>query len=273
MMRFSPLNPIEFFPVASTCRSNLPHLFCTSDHISFQCFHHPSEPPGALSLVDAQTKQTMAHLTWLCHKINLGLSVSLYTLRGFDAGQYCICIGNEYVSPAIEITDVADRIEGTVLLQYCNHNNYQCMDYYPDVNGRLMFLDLRLDGGFKDSDWEFSVETDFFTTQHADVVVLPSQDVTSKKLTIGKSHGVPTGIGKHLNRIFSCDTVYINGVKYVRESGKELEVSEISKDRFVFRLPVREAAIYNCAIENANQLSLRRTPVTLRRASNYLRQL
>lgn len=62
-----------------------------------------------------------------------------------------------------------------------------------------------------------------FEDQPANVVRLSSFVFRSFKLIIGNAHGVPDWIADKINRIFSCDTVLLNGKQFVRPEGSKMD--------------------------------------------------
>ncbi len=78
-----------------------------------------------------------------------------------------------------------------------------------------------------------------------------------------------------VNRIFSCDYVFIDGIRYSR-SGNVVPIckdSDTEEARSVFTIQIREARFLNPEIEHIIRLYLRRTPNNIRKSGQILRRV
>lgn len=274
-LRFSPYNPILFGVLdGAEINGEYGKIFSVSDHVLFECFHSPCMRPGNMSLIDDKTGDVVFPLSWNTLQLNDSDCVSFYELRNIMPGQYRI-VFDDFKSESFSIIADDDVIDATALIQYSQSNNRNRKDIYANIGKIRRFFDLRLPGGFLDRDWSFGVDNEVFLTDKSDQVELYSVDTTDKILTIGPTSGLPLHIGEMINRILSCDLVYVDGVRYTRvnDSAPEAVQVEPDKDLFIFKQSLRQSLILNAEFERLNQLSLRRAPHRLRRIDNKLRKV
>lgn len=275
-MRFSPFNPIYFSKggVAEDAIAGYVHIFSTDDHILTQIFHDASIIPPFLELVDCNTDETLFQLNWSTYNINRSEAVSFYELRGLDAGDYMLKVG-EYVSNPIHITADINELAETVLIQYSMRTNVSRTDIYPIINGLPKYFEIRLNGGFKDDGWSFSVENDQFATDKADVVILQSVEATDKVLTIGDSVGEPSWIGKKIGFILVCELLFVDGCRFSKSDDSEVEIIDGNVDgtKFAYAVTLRQARYENAAFERIIRSTLRRVPANLRKANRHHRKI
>lgn len=247
--------------------------YSASDRILVQVFHGVAESIGRLTLRDECSGECFP-LTWGTISVNDNLKMSFYEVTGLVAGIYTLSLG-EMVSNPFQILSGESGLEDTVLVQCSQLDNKGRTDMMPVINGVRRFFDFRMVGGFYDKDWSFKVENDFFVTGRSDLVETYSLDITEKSLTIGSSAGVPVWVGDMLNRMFSCDTVYIDGVRYSRPDGALMERMDanVSKDCFVFSQLLRESHYREADIEFSERVCLRRASSYFRRTVNNFRKI
>lgn len=275
-MRISHFTPVYFSmnDIDYNAIQNGTHIFSTTDHILLETFHLLNEPMPALLLINAETGVEISTLTWNSIGINATERLSFYELRDLLPGYYKIMFG-DCISNLIYVTDNNAELDNTVRIQYAMKDNKCRRDFMSWINGRCVYADFRIHGGFLDSDWSFYVENEQFVTASQDIVELYALDYTEKVLTIGLSAGTSAWNGEMVNRILSCDYVFIDGIRYSR-SGNSTPVikdSDINGTRFVYTQNLREAHFLNAESERANRLYLRRTPSKFRRTNNHLRKL
>lgn len=101
-------------------------------------------------------------------------------------------------------------------------------------------------GGFVDDGVSFTVDNEQFITAEADIVELYSLENYQKKLMVGYSYGVPIWFGALLNKLLTCQYVYIDGVRHVRfeSSVPQKEQVLIGHNSFVFSQMLQEV-LYN----------------------------
>lgn len=267
-MIFSPFNPVLFNPTV-----DIHHIYSPSDHIMIECFADISEQVPSPRLCEADGGNPVSSLSWI--RMPIGDRILLfYVFRGLPVGNYKIKVG-ESDSNVIHVTDDEDVLSQTVLLQYRNRSNSGRYDLVSKINGVPFFFDFRIPGGIKDSDWSFGVENRQFSTDNNDVVELQAIDITNKMLTLGYSSGVPAWEAGMINRIFSCDLVYVDGDRYSRceESTPLLIDSDPSGKKSVYKIMLRQDHCVDPAFERTNRIALRRTPTHLRRTTQNLRKI
>ncbi|RXE62441.1 hypothetical protein [Paramuribaculum intestinale] len=272
MIRFSPFNPIYF----GSRHGISPMLgyrcvFSDSDHIMLQCFHNVDEKPGDISIVDVETSHTVANISWFQWPIGNHV-LSFYELRGLFCGKYRLFIGDDIASCEIIITDDCNILDNTILVQFCQQSNKDRTDIATWINGTQYYIDFRIPGGFLDKDWEFGVDNEQMSTPMYDLIDIHSVDITDKRLTVGFSEGVPVWVGELLNRAFSCDLVYIDGIRYTRVDGERLQKYEAGNG-MIFTQMLRQSQSLGVKFEWLNQLALRRIPTHIRRTRDDLRKI
>jgi len=184
----------------------------------------------------------------------------LFSSFTLPPGYYSVFITGFGVSEIFRVTDNDTVLSETTLIQYSMKNNRQRNDAVFFIDGMQYFFDFRVHGGFKDSGWSFSCESEQFVTQSADVSQLYSLESTQKRFTLGSSMGVPVWFGEMLNRILSCSHVYFDGLKYCRKESNtpELAVQLEGVDSFVFTQTLQRSVNLDPIIEHNNQMALRR---------------
>lgn len=269
-MTFSPFNPIKF---EDMILGSYPMVFDINDHIMIECFVAPGEIVPKMELVDAVTHTVISALEWNRWVIGT-IVLCYYVLKGIETGEYYFYMG-KMRSGLVIITDDRKILSETVLIQYGMKSNRSRMDIVSRINNRRYFFDFRIPGGFKDKDWEFSVENEQFVSDTSDIVELSSIDITTKKLTIGSPVGVPEWVGEMINRILSCDLVYVDGIRYTRSSDTvpERVFSDNLEENFVFTQTLRQSQYIDPEFERENNLALRRAHNHLRGASGNLRKI
>ncbi|MBP3536284.1 MAG: hypothetical protein J6J93_01955 [Muribaculaceae bacterium] len=269
-MRFSPFNPVIF---GNSPRDCFPHVFSTEDNIMLECFKKRTEEMPPLSLEGADGTYS---LSW--NSVPFGdTDVVFYLLRDLEPGHYTLRCGN-MTSNAVIVTDDKDILSQTVLIQFCRNTNRDRSDIATLINHSRYFFDLRIPGGFKDEGWDFSVDNEQFETIDADIVELYARDSTAKKLTIGTSAGVPAWFGEMVNRVLSCDLVYVDGERYsrLREATPEKVSEDVDGERFVYSISLRQSQFTkprDLKEEMLNRIALRRTPDSLRHITSAWRKI
>lgn len=274
-MRLSPFNPIHFrgHDIKDGAMEGFVHVLSPSDHIFLQVFHKDSEAPESLELINYRTRETLMNLSWATIRFNETDCTSFYELNGLDTGEYIIKFGDLY-SNLIHVADQEKELDNTVLIQFAMRNNYSRRDIYTRIKGYIRYIDFRIPGGFKDEDWSFLVDNDQFVTDKSDIVEIGSVESTEKVLTIGQSDGVPKWIGEMMNRILACDLIFIDGVRYSLSESSNLESigQNLSGDRFIYAVNLRQARFWDAEYERKIRIGLRRTPTHYRKATpNNLR--
>lgn len=274
-MRFSPFNPIQFFigdiGDNNSCEKDYVQSFATHDNIMLEVFHDTDEILDPLEVYDTSNDNIVCTLVWKRFIINSNDICSVCKFSGLSVGVYLFVLG-VYRSYIQILAD--DELEDTVLIQYANSDNKGRDDIYSSFLGNILYFELRIKGGFKESGWIFHVDNSQFTTPMSDIVELCAFDYTDKVLTIGSSSGIPTFTADLLNRILSCQIVFVDGTRYSRSGEALLESdSDNSLETYVYTITLRESQFLNAKFERKIRLNLRRVPNNLRKVNNYLRRL
>lgn len=116
----------------------------------------------------------------------------------------------------------------TVAIQATNTDNIQDI---PFEDGVSFFY--RVQGGFFDKALSPKSDDTSYQNEDADFVLLSSVPYESYKLNIGGTGGVPDYMQRLFNRVFSLDTIDINGEPFTKLEGAEW--SAIEEDEYGFR--------------------------------------
>lgn len=184
----------------------------------------------------------------------------LFTTISLAPGCYSVQIDGIGKSEPFIVTDDERILDGTALIQYSMKDNRQRNDAVFFIDGMQYFFDFRVPGGFKDSNWSFSVESEQFVTPYSDISQLFGLESTQKRFTLGNSSGVPVWFGEMLNRILVCSHVYFDGVKFSRKESNvpELAVQLEGVNSFVFTQTLQQSVNLDPVIESNNHLCMRR---------------
>ena len=142
--------------------------------------------------------------------------------------------------------DVLDDIElqDTVKLTFSNYRDEFGYEFIKETQNTF---DFRCEGGFLYQDNTFQSDTETFRDQTFNIHNLSSYPYETNTLTLGTSRGVPDWVGRKANLIFSCSDVYVNGFKFERADGAEIEREDImgAYPLYVFKLELEPSDFYN----------------------------
>lgn len=269
-MKLSPFNPIYFngHDVFDHAMKDFTHVFAPSDHILLEIMHTAGETLPDLRLIGNGLDMSLG---WATIDLNGKNCISYYEMKGLEEGKYHFILDDMVSNPIL----VTEDVENTVLVQYAMRDNTSRRDICTKIKGELRYFDIRFRGGFKDSDWVFSVESDQFTTQASDIVTITAVEATDKTLTVGSPCGVPVWLGDMINRIAASDLLFVDGIRYnlTGDSGVEILWDELS-ERFVYGVKLRQARFLDLNFERMIRVALRRTPTHFRKSTaNNLRAI
>lgn len=265
MIKISPFVPLHFDDgiVSDGLPSRYVQLFATTDQIMVQVFADASETVANATLKYAHSDDVLSTIEWNVWNMSSDKKCCFLTLRGLTPGHYILNVcgidSDEFI-----ITDDAQMLARTTLIQFRFKDNRQRDDVVSVIDHMPYFFDWRVPGGFKDSGWSFGVSNERFVTQHEDVVELFALDYVTKQFTLGGPEGVPVWYGEMLNRLLTCSYVYFDGKRYNRNDAETptMNVLVDGMDSFVFTQALRPAVILDPEIEELNQLFLRRLDST-----------
>ena len=267
-MKLSPFTPLNFAGsnASDGLHSRYTQVFAPTDQIMIQVVADAEETAPTATLYDACTDEALGTIEWNEWEINDDTIVFFHVYCGLSDGFYYLTIADK-TSEVFRVTSDEGILSRTTLLQYANKDNKQRDDVVFVIDGVRYFFDFRVPGGFKDSGWEFGVENEQFTTQYQDVVELYASDYITKTFTMGNSIGVPVWFGALLNRLLTCQFVYINAERYVREGGGVPNIETLIEglDSFVFTQQLRKTVRIDADYEDENQVAIRRVDDTLNR--------
>lgn len=236
-MIISPFNSIFFLKRHKHNGLPCPYtqVFSTEDEVMLQTIRAASESSVVAVLVNAETGVDVKNLPCNTYSMKDGAQVDCYKMSSVPPGFYFISIDGEE-SETFRITDDADLIEDTVLIEYSAANNHSRRDVLGENEENFLYFTFRVPGGFKDSGWDFSIDNEQFVTPESDIVELYGRESIQKTLTVGHSQGVPIWFGDLVNRLLTCRYVYIDGGRYARfeSSVPEKEQTMDGMSSFVF---------------------------------------
>lgn len=270
-MKISPFTPLHFGiePESDGLPSRYVQLFASTDQIMVQVFASGDEILSDATLKDAHGSDVIGTIGWNEWEMNEDKSCFFLTLQGLSPGHYILNVGG-IDSDEFIITDDAQLLARTTLIQYRFKDNRQRDDVVSVIHYVPFFFDWRVPGGFKDSGWQFGVSNEQFVTQREDVVELFAMDYVTKAFTMGGPEGVPVWYGELLNRLLTCSYVYFDGVRYTRNESEAPSMSTLvdGLDSFVFTQSLRRAVTLDPEIEELNQTVLRRVDSTIYRGAD-----
>lgn len=261
MMRISPFTPLFFSPSdeLSGRYSRYTQIFAQTDRILVEVLADTGEeaPTIKVNNLVLEYTDTIVPNKW---EVNADTTLYFIVLSGLSDGYYTINI-NEHESEEFVVTSNEEELAKTTLIQYANVDNTRRDDVLFEIARMRYFFDYRVHGGFKDSGWSFGCNSEQFTTQHMDIVSIYAREFTTRKLTIGTQHGVQVWHAEHLNRLLTCEYVYVNGIRYARKDSNTPELSEVIEGSrsFVINQLLQKVAHLEPTIEKINNQLIART--------------
>lgn len=208
--------------------------FAPSDQILIEVICEQGEEAGDMILYSEPGHVRQAVIEMSVWSINESSEVRFAVLSP-STGCYSVEIDGK-TSNIFRITDDANILENTTLIQYSMNSNRHRKDAVFFIDGMQRFFDFRVPGGFKDSNWAFAVEGEQFVTDKSDIIQLYGLDSTQKKFTLGNSEGCPVWFAELLNRLLCCTYVYFDGERYARKDTSVPEATVLLEgvNSFVF---------------------------------------
>lgn len=260
-MKISPFTPLHFSEAnrSDGMPSRFIQLWAPTDQILVEVIASAGDTAPPASLNDAHTGSVIGTVEWNEWKMNADKVVFFTVLTGLSVGHYKLTVGN-LTSEEFRVTDDANLLSRTTLVQYRFKDNRQREDVVSVIDHMVYFFDFRVPGGFKDNGWQFGVSNEQFTTQREDIVELFAHDYTMKTFTMGNAIGVPVWYAELLNRLLTCSYVYFNGDRYARSDSEAPQIQTLvdGLDSFVFTQMLRKAQVIDPKIEAQNQAVIRR---------------
>ena len=260
-MKISPFTPLHFSEAnrSDGMPSRFIQLWAPTDQILVEVIASAGDTAPSASLNDANTGSVIGPVEWNEWKMNADKVVFFSVLTGLSVGHYKLTVGS-LTSEEFRVTDDANLLSRTTLVQYRFKDNRQREDVVSVIDHMVYFFDFRVPGGFKDNGWQFGVSNEQFTTQREDIVELFAHDYTMKTFTMGNAIGVPVWYAEMLNRLLTCSYVYFNGDRYARSDSEAPQIQTLvdGLDSFVFTQMLRKAQVIDPKIEAQNQAVIRR---------------
>ena len=127
-----------------------------------------------------------------------------------------------------EPIEIAEAHENTLQFVYSHDENDFDLIFVPGGNQSNRMFQLRIDGGFSSDGFKPASLDSMYVDQVHNAVMLSSVPFNVRTLTIGNSYGIPNWMADKINRIFSCNSVTIDGVAYTKNDGAKLEATRES---------------------------------------------
>ncbi len=270
----SPFTPLFFSPSKDNTGtvSRYCQIFSESDRIMLQVIARYESRVIQGIIIDVSTN-VMKNIDWKLWSINSSTQLYYYIITGLDEGFYQVDI-NGVRSNTFQVVKQDDsELDDTVLIQYSMKDNTDRQNAIFWVSNIQHFFDFRVHGGFKDEDWSFQVNNEQFVDADYNISEIFSLERTSKILTMGNSKGCPIWFAELLNRILSCNYVYIDGDRYVRYESSTPEINVLMEGyrSYVFKQSLIRIDAIEDNSENDNIIRLRRVDDRVyRKASSRL---
>jgi len=143
------------------------------------------------------------------------------------------------------------ELNASQMIPYEKSLEEQLQDIVNDTVAYNRYFDFRFEGGFLPSENNFPVDTNDFRDQRYTQTQLSALPYKVKTLTAGSRAGVPYWVGEKINLIFSCSSVHIGKLEYVRSEGSEPEVNQINElyPLYVYKIALEVKDNYNVKTE------------------------
>lgn len=257
-MILSPFTPL-FFPSAKAdgIESNYIQTFATTDKILIELFG--DKVWNGLGTVINETTRTGFQIMFNFWDFTEDTRLRFATLS-LSPGFYSVSISGVGRSAVFRVTDDANELDNTTLIQYSNKDNRSRQDVVSWIDGMQHFFDFRVPGGFKDSNWTFGVDSEQFVTDQSDIIQLFSLESTQMKFTLGHAEGCPVWFAELLNRLLTCDYVYFDGVRFARKESSVPESNAVldGLNSFVFTQNLQKVANIDPELTLRHQAIMRR---------------
>lgn len=273
-MILSPFTPLFFtHHKRDGIESKYMQTFAPTDEILIELIGAQVWPGVARVYVEPK-HELLYQIEWNTWAINSATKLR-FTSLCLSPGYYSIEITGFGRSNTFRVTDDPLVLENTTLIQYSMKNNRQRKDAVFFIDGMQRFFDFRVPGGFKDSNWAFSVEGEQFVTDDADIVQLYGLESTQKKFTLGNSDGCPIWFAELLNRLLCCTYVYFDGERYARKDTAVPEMTVLldGVNSFVFTQNLQKVVNIDPHLTLEHQAIMRRVDDTFRSTTTYINRI
>ena len=111
----------------------------------------------------------------------------------------------------------------TIQIRYGNQVNDFDMVFYQDGLSRATYCIVRCEGGFASDGFIPASKDVAYRNQNYDITKLDSIPFNVYRWIFGDTNGIPNYLADIINRAMSFDTVYIEGLQYIKNEGAKLE--------------------------------------------------
>ena len=122
-----------------------------------------------------------------------------------------------------EPLEIRSEHPDTIQLRYRNSVNDFDMVFYTGSMSREVYCIVRSEGGLATDGFTPASKDVTYRNQNYDIVALDSIPFNVYRWTFGDTNGIPNYLADIINRLLSFDTVYIEGLQYIKNEGAKLE--------------------------------------------------
>lgn len=216
-------------------------VFSTADNIVLQIVSTETSAP-AVRLNDLVAGSSKIQSTTRI-KVNDSLYIHQMSMT-LPEGCYNISVGGEIQSCDFCVTDNAQTLANTTLIEYWHSSNNSAFDALFWNGTEKISHYMRVFGGFKSGGLSPKLSGESYRTQKQEIRHLYAVPYTTETLTFGTSEGLPSRYAEKLNRIFCVDNVRIDGVPYARSEQNVPQLAQVGDDvdRYWITLDVERQA-------------------------------
>lgn len=216
-------------------------VFSTTDKIVLQIISTDSTPPAVrVNNLLTGSVQSQAML-----KIQVNPSLYVHQLiKTLPEGCYNISVGGNLYSCDFCVTDNAQTLANTALIEYWHSSNNSAFDALFWNGTTKIPHYLRIFGGFKSGGVSPKLSGESYRTQKQEIRHLYAVPYTTETITFGTAEGLPSRYADKINRIFCVDNVRIDGVPYARNDQSVPQAHQVGEDsdRYWITLDVERQA-------------------------------
>lgn len=125
-----------------------------------------------------------------------------------------------------EPISVAAVHPNTILLSYTHEENDFDMIFIDTGVTRSIDFQLRVEGGFKSTDYQPASKDTIYQDQPYNTVLIDSVPFDTLKVTFGDGKGIPNNLARIINRVWSCSDVRVDSKQYTKVDGAKMEVTQ-----------------------------------------------
>lgn len=236
MLKVGDICPIFFNPLKYGIDKKYFQRFYISDKIHVQVIATDGDIPEAY--LNNLCTGDILPISFLSFQINENTKAYYFTLTNLSDSFYSITVLGKESEP-FEVTSSNSILEDTALIR-CSHsdNSSSFADNIFWTEDSQLFIEFRLEGGFREDGIQPQVSSESFRDTRQEVIHLYAAPYTIYNFTIGSAMGVPSWFILLINKMLCLDNFEINGIKYVRSEESTPEIEAVSEFVQLFRSSV-----------------------------------